>query len=58
MKETFEDWMKKVDNLVSDVTGSSVYDLADCPFKDWYEDGMKASKAAAKAIKNELEGDY
>lgn len=48
---TFEKWMKLVDLAVEDKTGLSVYDLPDCPFRDWFDSGKKASTAANKAIK-------
>ena len=48
----FEMWLTEVDQVVEDRVGMSVHDLPDCPFRDWYDDGMKAATAAGKAIKN------
>ena len=48
----FEQWMKDVDEIMWQ-TGCSVYDLPDCPFRDWYEDEMPADEAAEWAIKEE-----
>mgnify|MGYP001614494459 CR=1 FL=1 len=32
-------------------TGASVYDLPDCPFADWYDDGVTPKGAATRAVK-------
>lgn len=46
-----EDWMKAVDSWAQAISGLSIYDLPDCCFADWYEDGMRAQTAARKAIR-------
>lgn len=51
----FEDWMELVDRQVSATMGVSVYDLPDCAFRTWYDDGMSVTKAAAKVIRNASE---
>jgi len=48
---SFEDWMKAVDNAVWAKAGLSVYDLADAPFRDWYDSGVSPKSAASKAIR-------
>lgn len=53
MKKTFDEWMREVDEAVESRVGCSVHDLADCPFRDWYEDDVSARSAAARAIRNE-----
>lgn len=50
---TFAQWIRKVDIAVSKRVGCSVYDLADCPFRDWFEDGMTPTEAATEALENE-----
>lgn len=50
-KLTFDAWMKLVDSLVQRKTGLSVYDLPDCAYRDWYDDGKTPASAAAKAVK-------
>jgi hypothetical protein len=55
-KWTFEQWMQRVDAHVQNVLGLSVYDLPDCPFRDWYEYGMQPERAAKKAIRR-IEGE-
>ena len=50
--KTFERWMKLVDLYVSSMIGLSVYDLPDCCFGDWYEDGMSPKSAARKAVRS------
>lgn len=48
--KTFESWLDAV-NQVLDVIGLSIDDLPDCPYHDWFEDGMTAKRAAKEAIK-------
>jgi hypothetical protein len=48
---TFEQWMKAVDLSVWRIAGVSVHDLPDCPFRRWWNDGVKASIAAKRALK-------
>ena len=43
--ETFEAWMRRVDQLVVSKVGVSVHDLADAPWRDYYTDGMTPSEA-------------
>lgn len=47
---SFKLWMKKVDVFVEMLAGCSVYDLPDCLFRDWYEDGVTPEEAAARAV--------
>jgi hypothetical protein len=49
---TFEAWMKEINGHVIRKTGVSVDDLPDCPFRDWYDDGVKPTGAASRAIRN------
>lgn len=51
-KRKFDDWMRDVDRAVEAKTGCSVHDLEDCPFYDWFTDGVKPAAAANRAIKN------
>ena len=51
----YETWMKLVDDFVWARVGCSVHDLADCCFWDWWNDGVTARGAAARAIKNQRE---
>jgi len=46
----FEQWMNKVDTIVWQTVGCSVYDLPDCLYRVWYDDEMSASEAAKRAI--------
>ena len=52
---SFEGWMRLVDLSVQTATGVSVYDLTDCPFRDWYDTGVKARVAARRAVRQEKE---
>lgn len=55
MKRSFEEWMKAVDAAVQAKVGLSVHDLADCCFRDWYDDKVSPASAAKRAIKAEME---
>ncbi len=52
MKQDFEHWLAKVDAAVEARTGMSLSDLPDCCFRDWYDDGVTPSAAAARVIRN------
>lgn len=51
MNQSFDLWMKQVDENVQSKVGCSVYDLPDCCFADWFESGMNYRTAANMAIK-------
>lgn len=50
---TFDAWMTKVDSKVIRTVGLSVHDLADQPFRDWYDDDMTPDEAAQLALAGE-----
>lgn len=52
MKKTFEEWMAQVNREVSNIIGLDADDLADQPYYDWYEDGVRPKTAAKRAIKD------
>lgn len=47
----FRDWMVKVDECLRRKVGLTHLDLPDCPYADWFDDGMQARGAASMAIK-------
>jgi hypothetical protein len=49
---TFDQWMQAVDLLLSRCRGVSAYDLPDCPYRDWYDDGVRPIRAANRALAN------
>lgn len=53
-KKTFEEWIKEVDREITRQVGMDTSDLSDCPYQDWYADGMTPKRAATKAIKREM----
>jgi hypothetical protein len=55
MKQTFEQWFVKVKAAFSKTYGFDLSDLPDCPFYDWYEDGVTPISAAKRALKNSQE---
>jgi hypothetical protein len=48
----FGAWMDAVDDAVQADCGASVHDLPDCPFADWFGDGVSPREAARLAIEN------
>jgi len=52
----FDSWMRSVDAWCEKLYGVSVYDLPDCCFADWHEDGMTPKSAARKAVRS-MDGD-
>lgn len=50
-KLSFEQWQKMVDQFVSAYCGLSFEDFPDCPYADWYENGVSAKTAAKRCIK-------
>jgi hypothetical protein len=48
--DSFDSWFAKVDANVSATVGLSVSDLPDCPFRDWFEDGISPSEAAEMTL--------
>lgn len=49
----FDNWMMNVDDEVEKVCGLSVHDLADQPFRDWFDSGMTAEEAARQTLVEE-----
>ena len=50
-KKNFDEWMQETDTRCSNVYGLSIFDLPDCPYADWYEDGVTPVSAAKKAYR-------
>jgi hypothetical protein len=49
---SFDDWMKQVDHILSDeYCGFDTNDLADCSYRDWYDDGLTPLEATKKVIR-------
>lgn len=53
---TFEQWMDQVDAAIDNEIGLTSEDLPDASYRDWYDDGLPPSRAAARAIKYAKEG--
>ena len=49
---TFDQWMSRIDRLVSRVIGLSIYDLDDCRYRDWYDERIRPIHAANRALKH------
>jgi hypothetical protein len=49
----FDSWMTAVDAEVERLCCLSVHDLADQPFRDWFDSGMTAEEAARQTLVEE-----
>ena len=50
---SFAAWFAKADAWCRRLAGLSLRDLADCCYRDWFEDGMSPKAAAKMALRNE-----
>lgn len=50
--DKFAKWLRAVDTVCCLIAGVSVHDLPDCLFRDWFEDGVKPSTAARRALRD------
>jgi hypothetical protein len=46
----FNAWIDQVDAILTGACGLGVSDLADAPYRDWFEDEMTAREAAALTL--------
>lgn len=49
----FDAWMRKLDAKVEARIGCSVHDLADQPFRDWFDSEMTVAEAFEEICENE-----
>ncbi|MCO5193124.1 MAG: hypothetical protein M9930_07510 [Anaerolineae bacterium] len=52
-KTPFEQWMAAVDAAISSRTFLTSDDLADQPYRAWFDDGMSPEEAADETLSNE-----
>lgn len=53
MKLTFEQWLKKVDEILEDLlVGLNSQDLPDMNYRDYYDEGTSPKRMAKIAMKN------
>ena len=51
MKLSFEQWMARVDAIISDACGGfTSADLPDCCYRDWFNDRVSPKSAAKRAM--------
>ena len=55
-KDRFEAWLKELDEICFDELGLSYKDLADQPYKTWFENGFSPEDAYYKLTENEYPG--
>lgn len=48
---TYEEWVARVDRLISRYTFVSLHDLPDVPLRDWYDARLRPIRAANRALK-------
>lgn len=48
---SFKDWLAEVDRAVNIILGVGINDLPDCPFRDWYDDGLTTLRAARRVVR-------
>jgi hypothetical protein len=53
MRPTFEAWMRAVDAELVRRSGLCSGDLADCCYRDWYDDEMPPREAAGEVLEAE-----
>lgn len=46
----FNKWMAEANGHVLRLTGVSIYELPDCTFRDWFDDGVSPKEAAEYAL--------
>lgn len=54
-KKTFEVWFAEVNKKLRAATGLDARDLPDCPYYDWYDDGVTPANAAKRALRSAME---
>jgi hypothetical protein len=47
---SIDNYIARIDRVVSATTGLSVHDLPDVPFYDWYEDEVSPKEAATMVL--------
>jgi hypothetical protein len=50
---TFTEWMRAVDQEVEIVCGLGTSDLADKPYRDWFDDEYTPAEAAQELLEDE-----
>ena len=53
---TYEEYRRKVDIIISARIGVGLDDLADCPLRDFFDDGLSPKEAAQEALEFDTDG--
>lgn len=51
MRKTYEQWKAEVDATILRKAGLTSDDLPDCPYREWYDEGVPSLNAATRAIR-------
>ena len=54
--KTFEVWKASANAECRKLCGMDLDDLPDCPYRDWWDNGVSSIVAAKRAIKRAKEG--
>jgi hypothetical protein len=49
---SFVEWLNKVNRKVIALTGITIHDLSDQPFREWFDEGMDADEAAELTLED------
>lgn len=52
---SFDQWCEAIKRAVFDLCGMDTDDFPDCPYADWYDDGVSVAVAAKRVIKRAAE---
>ena len=55
-KDRFEAWLRELDDICFEELGLSYHDLADQPYKTWFNDGYSAEDAFYELAENCYQG--
>ena len=53
VESKFRAWKRKVDAVLTRTCGLSSSDLADQPYRDWFDDGVTPAQAAKMVLEEE-----
>jgi len=51
--KNFNQWMQQVDNKIYNICGLSYMDLADYPYRDYYDDELSPKEVAIMILEDE-----
>jgi hypothetical protein len=49
---SFVEWLNKVNRKVIALTGITIHDLSDQPFREWFDEGMSPEEAVLHTLED------